>query len=298
MYYSALPRIDGHRQGGHTLPALPQTTKVTSPLSSTFFIALPASSSAAISRTCRENSMTMNSTLCVLSQLSLSRLLLRSLERGELSEEEWHSRRKEGMYFHRPVNSRPMFGLVGGKGRSEWARSGGPNELLAAVTYGWSSMPFMPAPSVGATASSKHKKDITWSSFLSKQRFIHRCNISRREISSYISHPLFLQFAYLTDQSSYARKTEIFDAWKASQTSENKDEGSQKAQGINSSSSSDFVCTNFASSAGELDTVLAPSYPRGAKGLHHLSSNLLPSDSSDRAKNHRQRLHTVSSLSP
>jgi hypothetical protein len=171
------------------------------------------------------------------------------------------------MHFGGPVNPRPLFGAAGGEVRDEWAKNGGPSELFGAITYAWCSLPFMPRPSASAVPSLNHKESIAWSSILSKKRFLNRCTITRPQISSRISHPLFFEISYLVDQRAHLNKAEIINTWKAIQSGANKDGGERNAKGFGASSTAGVVYTNGGSSLGVLDRVLVQSYPQGVKGL-------------------------------
>jgi hypothetical protein len=119
--------------------------------------------------------------------------------REEMPVDEWEHRLRQPMHFGGPASIRPYFD-------PEWLRQGGMTEVFSAITYSQATLPSLPRITTG---------DLNYNNFMSQRTFWHRCHSVRRQMTSYLKHPLLLQFAALTDRKHCAGKKALLDLWKA-----------------------------------------------------------------------------------
>jgi len=231
--------------GGHTLPKKQQiVSSVPTPAcSKQFWTVIEKELGTTILQNCRRNGITFGHALYVLCQLAHSMILHR--RRKSISHEEWSDRIRQPMHFGGPVNARPYFD-------QEWLRRGGATEVFFAITFARVTLPLMPRVLEG---------DLTYGKMISQNAFLHRCQGVRRQMTSYLNHPLMLQFGILIDQRACVGKRIVLDKWR-----DRNNQGRVSKQSVMVPKSallgdSGAVISNGGSSLGALDTLTPLRYP-------------------------------------
>ena len=129
--------------------------------------------------------------LPVITQLATARILQKQHGEGRISDAEWERRKREPMHFFLPVSLRPYL-------NQEWVEKGGLAEVFLSVNLFFCTLPFIP------TVPEYGPKD--GKALLSDGRFLLRCNHIKRQMSSYMQHPLFLEIVEAGLQQSVAKR--------------------------------------------------------------------------------------------
>ena len=161
-------------------------------------VSFPRNVSIIILSNCRRHNVTLNSAYHVLSQVALSRVLIRRYLRGEISEEEWEYRKRQPMLFLGLVNLRPYWNW-------DWFQNGGSGEVGPNFSFYKHVPPFMP---LGAIASkNRYDRELVggaphFQDLMSFGLFLLRCAWLESKIEKLFQHPLFLEICIATHSSA------------------------------------------------------------------------------------------------
>lgn len=253
-------------QGGHTLPrTVTRHTLLTPAHSRLTTQSLPLDVSSRILASCRRAKITFGHAFAVLSQLAHARILHRQRLRGQISEGEWQERKQQPMNFMGPLNLRPYLS-------PEWFQGGGSGEVCVLVTCYSTKLPFMPTSGRG----SEHWEDGAppFSDLLSKERFLHRSRIVKKQCVSYMQHPLFLELVALWNEQRGACAKETAGQWRDLQRKGDSLGEAEDKSAVRCSSASNIIFANSGSSMGNVSTapivtaICVLMLPIRAVGLH------------------------------
>ncbi|KAL5494922.1 hypothetical protein ACEPAI_384 [Sanghuangporus weigelae] len=237
--------------GGHTLPKKPYQENGKPAQSCTLPLFLPENISKQIIASCRALRITFGSTLPVLSQLAISRVLHkrrhRTNEKGRplIHDEEWEYRCIQPMHFGGPVNFRPYL-------NRDWFERGGANEICLAITFSYSTLPFMPSKEFVGDQDA-----VSFSDLLSPARFVYRSRLIQAQLETQLRSPLFHELHTVLTPRRVTLAKAVGLAWRAKQAG-------------NANASKDIpstynyrscVFTNGGASLGNRDAVLPYDYP-------------------------------------
>ncbi|KAI0780940.1 hypothetical protein BD413DRAFT_501199 [Trametes elegans] len=241
--------------GGHAMVRTATEASYRTPsVTSHAFVQLTPSESRKALDSCRRHKVTFGSVIAVLSQMALTRLLHRRYLRGELSEDEWEYRRRQPMHYGGPINLRPYLD-------QEWQRKGGVGELGVMIDYYDCTLPFMPTP-YGArrdTGVPRVNGAPPYSALLSRERFFHRAQLARQQVSRLAKHPLFLEIVRARQPLYHYRRKVMVTHWQAAARGEPLPQYPELAK--IDTASPDYCFTGALSSIGDLSFVLPSNYP-------------------------------------
>jgi hypothetical protein len=178
---------------------------------------------------CRQYGITLTCAYYALSQVALSRVLCRRYLRGEISEEEWAYRKREPMFFNGPINLRPYED-------GTWFEEGGSGEVGINVSFWQYILPFMPLGVM--STKGKEVADVemvagapSFGALMSFGRFLHRCEVVRRQMKKVFGHARFVEMCVTGYQFRVAARREAAGAWRAMEA-RTRDEGSVPVQAL------------------------------------------------------------------
>ena len=161
---------------------------------------------------CRQYGITLTCAYYALSQVALSRVLCRRYLRGEISEVEWAYRKREPMFFSGPINLRPYEDRT-------WFEEGGEGEVGINVSFWQCVLPFMPLGVM--SAKGKEVGDVemmagapSFGALMPFGRFLHRCEVARREMKKVFEHARFVEMCVTGYQFRVAARREAANAWR------------------------------------------------------------------------------------
>ncbi|KZT05977.1 uncharacterized protein LAESUDRAFT_654616 [Laetiporus sulphureus 93-53] len=196
-------------QGGQPLPGKYNTgTYHTPSRKEDLRLRLTESSTANILDNCRRHGITLAAALPVLAQLAAARTLHIQHVLGKISDADWEQRRREPMHFFLPVNLRPYLD-------GDWRERGGFAQVFLSVNLFYCSLPFLPSQASAGGGSRISATSPSFSTLLSREHFLLRCDIVKKQMASYIAHPLFLEIVEAATKSSVARRKMIYEHWQA-----------------------------------------------------------------------------------
>ncbi len=199
-------------QGGHTLPrTITEETYRTPATTARVFVRIDPASTRTILASCKKHKVTFGAAIPVIAQMALTRLLHRRYLRGDIPLEEWEHRRRQPMNLGGPVNLRPYLDEA-------WQRAGGVGEMLLMIDYYDVALPFMPAPFGARRDAGVPREDDgapPYAALLSRARFLHRAQLSKRQLARTVKHPLLLEIAHAKQPLYLARKKRVFTHFEA-----------------------------------------------------------------------------------
>ncbi|CDO77543.1 hypothetical protein BN946_scf184912.g42 [Trametes cinnabarina] len=242
--------------GGHAMPRkTADATYCTPSVTHQLHIRFDLAQSRAFVDFARRHSVTLGATMPVISQMALTRVLHRRYLRGEMSEEEWESRRRQPMHYGGPLNLRPHLD-------KEWQRKGGLSEIALMVDFYDFTLPSMPTPFGTRRDAGVPRADGAppFAALLSRARFLYRVRETKRQITRTLEHPLFLEIAQAKHLQVYTRRKRIVLAhWQAVAAGEPLPQSPELA--TLDPAAPDFVYTGGLSSIGNMAAVLPTNYP-------------------------------------
>ncbi|KAI0831302.1 hypothetical protein BC628DRAFT_1311647 [Trametes gibbosa] len=242
-------------EGGHTLPRkISEETYRTPATTERVFIRLNSSDSRAVLDACKRYRITFGAAIPVLTQMALTRVLHRRYLRGELSADEWESRRRQPMHFGGPLNLRPFLD-------EGWQRAGGVAEMFLMIDFYDCTLPFMPAPYGSRRDASVPRVDGAppYAALLSRARFLYRARLAKEQLARLVKHPLMLEIAHARQPLYVARKKRIATHWQASVKGEPLPPFPELDQ--MDAVAPDYCLAGALSSIGDMSPILPDSYP-------------------------------------
>ncbi|KAL5535827.1 hypothetical protein ACEPAF_3921 [Sanghuangporus sanghuang] len=237
--------------GGHTLPKKPFQENGKPAQSCTLPLFFPEDISKQIIASCRALHITFGSALPVLSQLAISRVLHKRRRRMDekgtplINDEEWEYRRIQPMHFGGPVNFRPYL-------NRDWFRHGGMNEICLAITFSYSTLPFMPSKEIAGGRDTPSFSDL-----LSRARFLHRSRLIQAQLETQLRSPLFHELHTVQTPRRVTLAKAVGLAWRAKQAG-----NANASKDVPSTYNHRFcVFTNGGATLGSRDAVLPYDYP-------------------------------------
>jgi hypothetical protein len=169
-------------------------------------IEVAPSLSAKILAGCKKAGVTFGCVLPVIGQIAATRVLFRSYMSGNISEEEWEFRKREPMFNIGPLNARPMMD-------KRWFEEGGKSHVCLAIDYFAVTLPFMPLGELRNVGPSPQLSNPLFSAFLSKGRFLLRCEMVKRQLQRLLSHPLLFEKGDICYRAKVKRAKELALKW-------------------------------------------------------------------------------------
>lgn len=97
-----------------------------------------------------------------------------------IDDDEWEYRRVQPMHFSGPVNFRPYLDR-------DWFNRGGASEICLAITFSYSSLPFMPSKELLQDGPDTP----SFTDLLSPARFVYRSRLAQAQVEAQLRNPLF-----------------------------------------------------------------------------------------------------------
>ncbi|KAF8201727.1 hypothetical protein BJ912DRAFT_514561 [Pholiota molesta] len=249
----ATKRMGKFAAGGHTIPRrVSQQTEFLPAASRLLNTALSVETSRLIISNCRKHNVTFGNAYPVIAQIATARLLLKRYLRGEISEEEWEFRKKEPMSSVGPLNLRPFLD-------KEWIEAGGFSHVCVSIGFFFYSLPMMP---LGASARLRPGAEVPpFDAMLSKNRFLLRSRLIKKQSNNTFKHPLFLELGSVSRPARLAfHKRKAFQ-WRT-ERGPPKDFTAKTFSPLEEAARGP-VFNNGGSSMGNIDLLLPREYPLG-----------------------------------
>lgn len=165
---------------------------------------------------CKKLRITLSHALPVISQVAQARVLHHLWLRGQISDIDWENRKKQPMYFEGSVNLRaalyPSF-------FSE-PRTAQSSVFVSSFVH---VLPFMPTPK-------NHRSNdnlalpgnpSNFSKWMSRERFISRSRLIKKQGSEILKHPLFLELSAIRNTRDTWRSKKIAMSWNGMESRKN-----------------------------------------------------------------------------
>ena len=122
----------------------------------------------------------------------MTRVLYRRYLRGEISEEEWTYRKRQPCVGGGPISLRPFLDKT-------WFQRGGGGESMMSISIFPMQLPFM---TLGETTE-QHQHFLSdgappFSDLLTFNRFLHRTGLVKKQLMTFLNHPLLLEIVHAT----------------------------------------------------------------------------------------------------
>ncbi|TFY57196.1 hypothetical protein EVJ58_g7178 [Rhodofomes roseus] len=237
-------------RGGHSLPGnFSSGTYCIPAVKRDLRHSLSAETTSSILRSCREKDITLTMALPVVAQVATARILQKEYRAGRMSDVEWERRRREPMHFFLPANLRPYL-------EQEWLDQGGSSEVFLSVNLFYCTLPFMPTCADASSPDNPGSELI-----LSDKRFLLRCRLIKKQMASYMQHPLFLEIVEASLQQSVSKRRRIACHWKTDAS-----EQTHPDEILPAVFGEDTTYTVGVSSGGNYDLIQPSDYPLPSDG--------------------------------
>jgi len=213
-------------------------------------LSIPVEMSRRILASCKSANVTFGHAFPVISQVAHTRLLHRLRRQKKISDDEWAERLRQTMHFDGPLSLR-------GHLNPEWQRAGGWGELGPYCSSYRATLPFMP------TINSRRSFSLPlYQELLSKERFLYRSRLIKRQMSADTKHPLHFEFNVDFHRRRAMDSKEKALLWqKMQRTNRISQLFGVSPPSATSEREEDYIVANGGSSMGNLDLLLPPEYP-------------------------------------